>query len=255
MPGCARFPALLETGGGCGTRAFGPQTVLALYPPVSPLLGTCRGAPKASGCGELFSKRESFWARRFYSLPFKGVEAGFGRAPLCAAETGWLCKANPPARVGMGFGCTRKAVKTSLPGKRRPCTPETHPSPSLSLEGRGGNCPVFAVDRKNEAKTKIGRAPKPRRFSGAPIWSGEQRRQAGGSRRGLFEGRRPEFRSRPAWRVAQRSWRSQPRKWGRLFFGYFLLAKQKKVARPQAESSLKTRTLPIKQPLRSIGTP
>ncbi|MCE1183399.1 MAG: hypothetical protein LWW81_14020, partial [Rhodocyclales bacterium] len=49
VPGCARFPVLLEVGGGCGTRAFGPQTVLALYPPTSPLLGTCRGAPKASG--------------------------------------------------------------------------------------------------------------------------------------------------------------------------------------------------------------
>ena len=31
----------------------------------------------------------------------------------------------------------------------------------------------------------------------------EQRRKAGGSRRGLFEGQSPEFRSRPAFRVAQ----------------------------------------------------
>ena len=38
--------------------------------------------------------------------------------------------------------------------------------------------------------------------------------------------------SRPARRVAQGSRRSRPRSLGRLFFGYFLLAKQKKVCPP-----------------------
>jgi hypothetical protein len=36
-----------------------------------------------------------------------------------------------------------------------------------------------------------------------PLGGAEQRRKAGGLRRGLFEGRSPEFRSRPACRVAQ----------------------------------------------------
>jgi len=36
-----------------------------------------------------------------------------------------------------------------------------------------------------------------------PLGGAEQRRRAGGLRRGLFEGRSPEFRSRPALRVAQ----------------------------------------------------
>ena len=36
-----------------------------------------------------------------------------------------------------------------------------------------------------------------------PLRGAEQRRKAGGSRRGLSEGRSPEFRSRPAFRVAQ----------------------------------------------------
>ena len=36
-----------------------------------------------------------------------------------------------------------------------------------------------------------------------PLGGAEQRRNAGGSRRGLFEGHSPEFRSRPAFRVAQ----------------------------------------------------
>ena len=36
-----------------------------------------------------------------------------------------------------------------------------------------------------------------------PLRGAEQRRKAGGLRRGLFEGQSPEFRSRPAFRVAQ----------------------------------------------------
>ena len=36
-----------------------------------------------------------------------------------------------------------------------------------------------------------------------PLGGAEQRRKTGGSRRGLFEGQSPEFRSRPAFRVAQ----------------------------------------------------
>ena len=40
------FPALLDAGGGCGTRPCGPQTVLALLPPTSALLGASQGARK-----------------------------------------------------------------------------------------------------------------------------------------------------------------------------------------------------------------
>ncbi|RIX46318.1 MAG: hypothetical protein D3M94_11395 [Rhodocyclales bacterium GT-UBC] len=39
--------------------------------------------------------------------------------------------------------------------------------------------------------------------SPGPLRGAEQRRSAGGSRRALFEGRSPELRSRPAFRVAQ----------------------------------------------------
>ena len=51
-----------------------------------------------------------------------------------------------------------------------------------------------------------------------PSCSAEQRRRAGGSRRGLSEGRSPDFRSRPASRVAQGSQRSWPRNAGVAFF-------------------------------------
>jgi len=45
--GVAGSPALLEADGRCGTRAYGPQTVLALFPPASPLLGAPHGDPKS----------------------------------------------------------------------------------------------------------------------------------------------------------------------------------------------------------------
>jgi len=44
--GVAGSPALLDAGGACGTRPCGPQTVLGLFPPASPLLGAPHGDPK-----------------------------------------------------------------------------------------------------------------------------------------------------------------------------------------------------------------
>jgi hypothetical protein len=44
--GCADSPALLGTGGGCGTRGYASQTVLALFPPAPVLLGAPHGDPK-----------------------------------------------------------------------------------------------------------------------------------------------------------------------------------------------------------------
>ena len=98
-PGCARSPALLAVGGGCGTRPYGPQTVLALFPPTPALLGASQGA--------------------------------------------------------------RHTDRN------------------------------FAANSRSTADGEIAT------LLGAPMWSAEQRRRAGGSRRGLSEGRSPEFRSRP----------------------------------------------------------
>src|SRR6185369_6677187 len=74
------------------------------------------------------------------------------------------------------------------------------------------------------------------------MWSAEQRRRAGGSRRGLSEGRSPEFRSRalsdathreevllgcPALRAAQGSRRSRPRSLWWLFLWLLSFCHQK----------------------------
>ena len=48
--GCAGSLRYSPLAGCCGTRAFGPQTVLAPYPPTPALLGTFQGGGKASTC-------------------------------------------------------------------------------------------------------------------------------------------------------------------------------------------------------------
>jgi hypothetical protein len=66
----------------------------------------------------------------------------------------------------------------------------------------------------------------------SPSCSAEQRSEAGGSRRALFEGRSPELRSRPAWRVAQGSRRSRPRNAGVAFsLATFFWRSKRKYAR------------------------
>ncbi len=132
-PGCAvgyaDSPALLESGGGCGTRRYAAQTVLALVPPASALLGAPQG------------EREN----------------------------------HPELKRSAG------KIRTLFP------LPSVLPS---SADGTGG------------------------------------------SRRGLFEGRRPEFRSRPGpLSSAGHPAASGARLRARLLFAYFLLARQEKVRR------------------------
>src|SRR6185369_3088623 len=57
--GCADFPALLATGGGCGTRGYAPQTVLALFPPAAALLGAAHGDPESKTARANRQSRES----------------------------------------------------------------------------------------------------------------------------------------------------------------------------------------------------
>jgi hypothetical protein len=115
--GYADSPALLVAGGGCGTRACGPQTVLALFPPAPALLGAPHGA------------------RRNIRH-----QAGTEKSNCC--------------------GQPEKTPKN-----------EIHRFSPDALPG--------------------------------PLRGAEQRRNVGGVRRALFEGRSPELRSRPAFRVAQ----------------------------------------------------
>ena len=156
--GCADSPALLAVGGGCGTRGYAPQTVLALSPPPAPLLGAPHGDPK-------------------------------GVADQASTDF---------------FDCCSRLGKKP---KNRAC-------PS-SADGFPG-----------------------------PLRGAEQRRNAGGLRRGLFEGRSPEFRSRPAFRVAQgtRQRRAPTQGWPFLWLLSFGHTKESTPA-SKAEPHAQTKTI------------
>ncbi len=121
--GVADCPALLEVGGGCGTRAT-PSDSPRPYPPASALLGAPHGDPKV----------------------------------------------------------------------------KTEPGPN-HRHSRAGGSPVPGMDSRLPGNNETDRSA--RVVSPGPLRGAEQRRSAGGLRRALFEGRSPELRSRPAFRVAQ----------------------------------------------------
>ena len=83
----------------------------------------------------------------------------------------------PSTGTPKASGLTISSQKTGFHGQ-----PEKTPKTEISHSG-------------TQAQTRI--------VPPGPLRGAEQRRKAGGSRRGLSEGRSPEFRSRPAFRVAQ----------------------------------------------------
>ena len=149
--GVADYPALLAVGGGCGTRRYAAQTVLALFPPPAPLLGAAHGDSKS------------------VRIPAPGFLIEY---------------------------CGRPAKKQK--NQFRPLNPDAFPG---------------------------------------PLRGAEQRRRAGGLRLALSEPQ-ASLASRPGCRVAQGTGRSPAPTQGRLFFAYFLLAKQKKVRRPSGRKTV-----------------
>jgi hypothetical protein len=111
--------------------------------------------------------------------------------------------ADSPALLGTGRGCGTRTVLALFP-----------PAPALLGASHGGPKGGMAETIRKKI-TCCGRLPKKgknQNYPGTPSAAGgfpgplrgaEQRRSAGGSRRALFEGRSPELRSRPAFRVAQ----------------------------------------------------
>ena len=124
--------------------------------------------------------------------PRVGAPSGF--LPLLGGPGGWL---NSPA-----------AQTTPADGPRPACVaqrlswgPQRHPRSSVlpqksDFHGQPEKTPKIEISHPGtQAQIRI--------VSPGPLRGAEQRRKAGGLRRGLFEGRSPEFRSRPAFRVAQ----------------------------------------------------
>ena len=93
--GCADFPALLKGPGGCGTRGYAPQTVLADYPrPFSVARRSTWGPGEASQFHLLRStdKTDQFSAAFGLPLPVRGAEqrrwAGCSRLALSEPRSG-----------------------------------------------------------------------------------------------------------------------------------------------------------------------
>ncbi len=154
-----------------------------------------------------------------------GADTWFFAEPLGSA---------PDARAYFFLSCQEEVAKKKARPLRRPAAPG-----ALRCSGATGGCgtrgyapqtvlalspvaPCAARRRKGQVENQPDIKRQRSQFRSvcfaSPLCSAEQRSAAGGSRRGLSEGRRPEFRSRPAVRVAQGSRQSRPRNAGVAFF-------------------------------------
>ncbi len=153
--GYADSPALLGTGGGCGTRGCAPQTVLALFPPAPALLGAAHGDPKSVSalpaerffgcCGRLLKKGKNqnypgtLSATSGLPGPLRGAEQrrNAGGRRLALSEPQASLASRPAFRVAQGI--------------RRSRTP-TQGSPFLCL---------LSFGEAKESETPARRNPKP----------------------------------------------------------------------------------------------
>ena len=162
----------------------------------------------------------------------------------------------PDARAYFLFSCKKKVAKENARPQRRPAAPGALRC-SATTGGRR-NSGLRPSDRPRPFSRRVLRCSTTQRAdqeptgnrppmasgsfwcaSPSPSCSAEQRSGAGGRRRGLSEGQRPEFRSRPASRVAQGSRHSRPRNAGVAFFLVtFSWRRKKKLHAVRAEHSV-----------------
>ncbi len=156
-----------------------------------------------------------------------------------------------PGRAAAELGPSAlKQSSPTTPGLSALLTaPDGGPGKASRFLGSAANLlfsPIFTVNRKITRHSResgnppavapkwipacAGMTDKLRRLSG-PIGRCRATEKLADKGRGLFEARRAEFRSPRRFRVAQGTGRSPAPYGGRLFFAYFLLAKQKKVRR------------------------
>ena len=113
--------------------------------------------------------------------------------------------AKEKATPGCAVGCARSLALLG--------TPHGDPKDVAALPvSRNTGCCGRPSKKAKNAERRLS----PDGFPG-PLRGAEQRRNAGGSRRALFEGRSPELRSRPAFRVAQGTRQSRAPTQGWLF--------------------------------------
>jgi hypothetical protein len=162
--GYADFPALLEAGGGCGTRPCGPRTVLALFPPASALLGAAHGDPKSNTSRADRHSRESgspvscmdsrlrgndratVSPRVVFPGPLRGAEQrrSAGGSRLALSEPQASLASRPAFRVAQGTGRS-PAPTQGWPflwllsfGHTKESTPASKAEPQANRSRKGG---------------------------------------------------------------------------------------------------------------------
>ena len=148
-------------------------------------------------------------------------KVGALRVPCATRQAGRLaklaCGSDNASRLPPAFlRCSAPLMGTPKASALNRCAPriDFHGQPEKTAKNeilrRRFHAQIQSLPRKRESRTvdshlrgNDGTHAQTRIVSPGPLRGAEQRRKAGGSRRGLFEGRSPEFRSRPAFRVAQ----------------------------------------------------
>ena len=160
----------------------------------------------------------------------------------------------PDARADFFLSCQEEVAKKKARPLRRPATPgalRCSRAPAGCGTRAYGPQTVLALlavarcaarRRKGQTENRLGSNRHTRQIPFGvlfPSCSAEQRSEAGGSRRALFEGRSPELRSRPALRVAQGNRRSRSRNAGSPFLWLlsFGEAKESQPARQARKTS------------------
>ncbi len=138
------------------------------------------------------------WRAYFLLLRQKKV-AKEKATPGCAVGC-----ADSPALLETGGGCGTRATPSNSP---RPFSAAFSVARRSTRGPKGGmavpGCRKMPCCGQPEKKPKNEIQSSATDGLPGPLRGAEQRRNVGGSRRALFEGRRPELRSRPTFRVAQ----------------------------------------------------
>ncbi len=147
-------------------------------------------------------------------------DAGFA-GPLRYSSGRAACQNSPAAQ-------TRQAdyPRPACVAQRLPRGPEKRPCPTVRAEKRGSHGQPEKKPKNKTHRFSVDALP-------GPLRGTEQRRNAGGLRRGLSEGRSPEFRSRPAFRVAQGTGAAGTDPGVAFSLATFFWRSKRKYARPQ----------------------
>jgi hypothetical protein len=184
-----------------------------------------------------------------YVLPGLRLAAAGRKRPVSPAgellSFAWPKESNQrkghPCRVGLRLPC---AARRPGRGWNSPCRAQTASpflprSTALLGDPEGASSPAPGLGEPLAPRDGRTRGFSPSALPIWRLWAGKKRSLVRAPQQGtLCVPCQGELAERP--RAVAKSGTRRAAMWGRLFFGYFLLAKQKKVTRPKAKQSLCT---------------